>query len=226
MQSSSKRQMAQLSPENRTCVGHFFCFFLFRFSCFPVWPRQFFFFVFLVLRFFQRSPMFGVSKRKRDASEVECKKAKAQVGEKERELISLSGEWPIYNHPNGGTVKITPWGSLRQYVDLQTGEQVTRFEDVTFNDLSFASSATNSDNQIYELPQTPMSLNGLNSARSSPAIGDMRFSPSNEAEQYVVEGYRRGEAAEQLLFGPEQENYFGMMESEELSDVNNDSMVM
>lgn len=170
--------------------------------------------------------MFGVSKRKRDAPEFECKKSKAQVGEKERELISLSQEWPIYNHPNGGTVKITPWGSLRQYVDPQTGEQVTKFEDITFNDLSFALSATNTDNLFYELPLTPMSLNGSSSVRSSPALGDVMFSPTNEAEQYVVEGYRHGEAAVQPLFGPEQENYFGMVENEEFPDANNDSMVM
>lgn len=170
--------------------------------------------------------MFGVSKRKRDTSELESKRTKAQVGDRERQLISLSDEWPIYSHPNGGTVKITPWGSLRQYVDPQTGEQVTKFEDVTFNDLSFAQPPYHGDSQWYELPLTPMSLNGLSSVRSSPAIGDMRLSPSNEAEQYVVEGYRRGEAVEQPLFGPEQENYFGMVENEEFSDVNNDSMVM
>lgn len=177
--------------------------------------------------------MFSVSKRKRDAYDSECKKSKAQVGERERELISLSNEWPLYNHPDGGTVKITPWGSLRQYIDPETGELVTRFEDVTFSNYSFAMSPSNSDNQFYELPSTPMSLNATNSARSSPALGEqMRFSPSSEVEQYVVDGYRNhdsknisGQAVEQPLFGQEQENYFGMVENED-SDMNNDSMVM
>lgn len=177
------------------------------------------------------------NKRKREASEPDMKKSKAIVGEKEKELYSLSDEWPVYNHPEGGTIKITPWGSLRQYVDPQSGETVTSFEDASFSDLTFANSA---QNQYYELPSTPMSLNMSSSSRSSPVPEKMSFSPSCEAELYVVDGYRSGgpngcyqgannaagQTVGQQQFSQEQEHYFGMMEYEEFSDNNNDSMMV
>lgn len=161
-----------------------------------------------------------MNKRKREAPEPETKKTKAFVGERERELYSLLEEWPVYNHPEGGTVKITPWGSLRQYIDQNTGETVTKFEDCSFSELTFPT-------QQYELPSTPMSLNMSTSLRSSP-MPEKLFSPSSEAEQYVVDGYRDGAAAGQSghqQFCQEQEHYFGMMEQEEYEN-SNDSMVM
>lgn len=171
------------------------------------------------------------NKRKRDACEQDVKKFKNLLENDEKALYSLSDEWPMYNHPDGGTVKITPWGSLRQYVDGQSGETVTRFEDSSFADLSFASS------QCYDLPSTPMSLNATGSSRSSPTPENMMLSPSCEAELYVVDGYRaNGEHPAQEShstagqgvgqFSQEQEHYFGMMEAEEYSDGANDSMVM
>lgn len=151
------------------------------------------------------------AKRKREALEPEAKKTKAVMGDRERELVSLSLEWPIYNHPDGGTIKITPWGSLRQYTN-EAGEMVTKFEDVTFNDYSFAMSPSNSDNQYYDMPTTPMSLSV--SSRSSPV--------PCEAERYVMEGFSQAPPQ----FAQEQENYFGMEEQEEYSDTyNDDSMV-
>lgn len=180
-----------------------------------------------------------VNKRKREAPEPDMKKTKALVGEREKELYELSEEWPVYNHPEGGTVKITPWGSLRQYVDPQSGQNVTKFEDASFSDLSFANAA---HNQYYELPSTPMSLNMSSSSRSSPDPEKITFSPNCEAELYVVDGYRSGglgngpgavngannvagHAVGQQQFGQEQEHYFGMMEQEEFSDTT-DSMML
>lgn len=166
------------------------------------------------------------NKRKRDAPGEDTKKPKALIGEKERELLSQSSEWPLYNHPDGGTVKITPWGSLRQWVDPATGENRTKFEDASFLDLLFEMSPNNSNNQCYELPSTPMSLNPTSSSRSSPGPGDrFAFSPSSDAEQYVVDGYRGREHIGQQQFAQEQENYLGMDDHEEYSD-NNDSMMM
>ncbi|SGZ56919.1 CIC11C00000004856 [Sungouiella intermedia] len=188
-----------------------------------------------------------VNKRKRDASEPESKKTKALIGEKEKELYTLSEEWPVYNHPEGGTIKITPWGSLRQCVDAQTGETITKFEDASFSDLTFPAAnvgafgrqnwqsgqniAGAQGNPYYELPSTPMSLNMSGSSRSSPVPDKVSFSPSCEAELYVVDGYRysgfngaAGQAVGQQ-FSQEQENFFGMEEQEEFSD-NNDSMML
>lgn len=162
-----------------------------------------------------------VSKRKRD-TDSEQKKPKAAFGEKEREILSQANEWPIYNHPDGGTVKITPWGSLRQWIDPVTGKASTKFEDASFQELSFAMSPTNVNNQCYDLPSTPMSLNHSNSGRSSPANGDrFNFSPSNETELYVIEGY--GQQPQNRLgitqqYAQEQENFLGMEESEDYSD--------
>lgn len=34
--------------------------------------------------------------------------------------ITSEAEWPQFIHPEGGIIKITPWGTLRQYVDPVT----------------------------------------------------------------------------------------------------------
>lgn len=195
-----------------------------------------------------------VNKRKRDAPEPDSKKTKASLGDNEKELYSMSDEWPVYNHPEGGTFKITPWGILRLWVDAQTGETTTRFEDSSFSDLTFpttnygaVSSGNwqnghnghntvngNPPNTYYELPSTPMSLNMSGSSTSSPVPENMTFSPNCEAELYVVDGYRHvgfngaaGQTVGQTVgqqFSQEQENFFGMEEQEEFSD-NNDTMM-
>lgn len=54
-----------------------------------------------------------------------------------------SDEWPIYQHPQGGWVKFTPWGSVRMTINDQ-GETISKFEDVSFHDTSF------------DLPSTPI----------------------------------------------------------------------
>lgn len=161
-----------------------------------------------------------VAKRKRDA-EPEQKKPKAAFGEKEREILSQENEWPVYNHPDGGTVKITPWGSLRQWTDPVTGLTNTKFEDASFLDVSFEMSPNNVNNQCYELPTTPMSLTGPNSGRSSPHSGErFNFSPTNEAELYIVEGYGQPQTEQRPTqeYAQEQEHFLGMEESEDFSD--------
>lgn len=162
------------------------------------------------------------SKRKRDAESDTNKKA---LGEKQRELLAQTEEWPMYAHPDGGTVKMTPWGSLRQWTDPMTGLSHTKFEDASFLDLSFAMSAQNANLQCYDLPSTPMSMNAPSLARSSPSPMDrIHLSPSTEAEQYVIDGYLDKESIArqgngfgeyQPQFAQEQEHYFGMAEEEE-----------
>lgn len=163
------------------------------------------------------------SKRKRDEVEPDTKKVKNFINEKERQEYSSSNEWPIYNHPEGGIVKITPWGSVRQFVDAG-GNTVTKFEDINFQDISFVNSQTAN---VYDMPSTPVSMNQNVNSFSSPSTYDVdgiKLSPSDEAENYVINGYGRLQgngAQQQQQFQQEQENYFGM----EDHDLEYDDMV-
>lgn len=145
-------------------------------------------------------------KRKRDDVEVHQKKARG-AEEGDQQAYSTSEEWPVYSHPEGGIVKITPWGSLRQYQDVN-GNMVTKFEDMGFQDYAFA--PQNTAAPTYEFPTTPQSM-----CQSSPAPGlglahdKIELSPLDEAEGYVREGYGN---EEWQRYGQEQENYFGMNE--------------
>lgn len=149
-------------------------------------------------------------KRKREDAEEGQKKV-CNGGHGDKQLYTTLEEWPVYSHPEGGIVKITPWGSLRQFVD-QNGNQATRFEDKGFQDYAFAPQYSAGD--AYELPSTPQSMH-----QSSPdpvlVLGQhhrMGLSPLDEAETYVREGYG---ADEWQSYGQEQENYFGMQNDHE-----------
>lgn len=162
------------------------------------------------------------SKRKREEIEPDTKKVKNFIHEKESKEFSSSNEWPVYSHPDGGMVKITPWGCVRQYVDAG-GNTLTKFEDVNFQDISFANSHTAN---TYEMPSTPVSMNQTTNNYSSPTTYDadgIKLSPSDEAESYVINGYGnlQGNGVQQQQFGQEQENYFGM----EDHDLEYDDMV-
>lgn len=149
------------------------------------------------------------SKRKRDETEPDSKKVKNYINEKERQEFSTSNEWPVYSHPEGGMVKITPWGSLRQYVD-GNGATVTKFEDVNFQDISFGGAAVA---EVYEMPSTPQSLNQSNnnfSSLPSNMDSDIKLSPGDEAEHYVISGYEKHKSNNPNQFQQEHENYFGM----------------
>lgn len=160
--------------------------------------------------------MFQAGKRKCDALEAEIKRTKAILESEEAE------QWPVYVHPEGGTVKFSPWGSIREWVDPVTGQAGCKFEDTTFVNSTFDLTAPNPPlTQNYELPTTPLSLGGATPSRASPTPADrIHYSPSSEAEQYVVEGYgdagRKETSRDQYV--QEQENYFGMDEYEEYSD--------
>ena len=163
------------------------------------------------------------SKRKREEVEPDTKKVKNFINEKERQEFSSSNEWPVYNHPDGGIVKITPWGSVRQYMDA-CGITVTKFEDLYFQDISIANSHQTAN--VYEMPSTPVSMNQNSNNYSSPSMYDVdgiKLSPSDEAENYVINGYGRlqGNGAQQQQFQQEHENYFGM----EDHDLEYDEMV-
>lgn len=158
------------------------------------------------------------TKRKRDANVSDTKKTKNLLSEKERQEYATSNEWPVYNHPDGGTIKITPWGSLRQYQD-SNGQNVTKFEDLSFQDYSFEGSKLNN---IYEfMPNTPQSL----CQNGSPSPDRIKLSPGDEAEHYVINGYeevspisenKEGFINHEPYFSQEHENYFGMEQQDDV----------
>lgn len=157
-------------------------------------------------------------KRRRDDLEAETQKLKNYITENDKDnaVYSTSNEWPIYSHPEGGLVKITPWGSLRQFTNPETGELITKFEDSSFQDQSF-----NMANLVYEqmynvahnsmnvdtperaesqMPPTPQSIQQCKLSTPTP----VRMYPGDEVETYVLNGYDG--------FNQEHENYFGMQD--------------
>lgn len=123
--------------------------------------------------------------------------------------ITSEAEWPQFIHPEGGIIKITPWGTLRQYVDPVTQETITKFEDCSLEDYSFK---LENIERIYQTPNTPQSI-------YQKTGHTLRLSPSDDAEGYVIEGYREIQPLVEVLpqgnrgqecFQPEHENYFGM----------------
>lgn len=152
------------------------------------------------------------SKRKRDDDGEKKTKAMTPL-EREHSVVTSSNEWPVYNHPDGGTIKITPWGSLRQFVNPATGEQVTKFEDVSFSDYSFQPLQPS---PYYDMPTTPVSMSVSNRSSPVPQPHEMLVSPSCEVESYVINGYNFYRAPERSdQFSQEQENYLGMMDQDE-----------
>lgn len=145
---------------------------------------------------FQRTD-FG--KRRREDEDMDSKRARAVLEKEEAGL-----EWPVYNHPEGGIVKITPWGMLRQYRDAN-GHEVTRFEDKEFSELRFEP-----PEPTTQYPLTPQSLNYYNPLPTPQAksFGGFDLSPSNEVESYVMEGYQGMTPPQQ--YEQEHEHYFGM----------------
>lgn len=159
-----------------------------------------------------------MSKRRIDNTRDTKKK---NLDELTHQLYSTSNEWPVYNHPDGGIIKITPWGSIRQF-ELN-GEMITKFEDMSFTDYNFTPAIKNSKNPVsppshpqdQHLPQTPQSIQSL------------RLSPCDEAENYVMKGYQSlgsssspnvPSANDDFQFAREPEHYFGMMDDLELHE--------
>ncbi|ODV69741.1 hypothetical protein HYPBUDRAFT_159590 [Hyphopichia burtonii NRRL Y-1933] len=142
------------------------------------------------------------TKRKREDIEPDSKKTKNYINDEQKELYTTSNEWPVYQHPDGGIIKITPWGILRQVKDEKTGEYKTNFEDQSFGDVIFQ---LENSNEIYHnnIPTTPQSLY----QDKSPSDG-IKLSPSDEAELYVMDGYQ------QQQYQTEQEHYLGMEDEE------------
>lgn len=111
--------------------------------------------------------------------------------------VNISEEWPVYDHPQGGSVKITPWGCLRQCIDSTLGAQVTRFEDSSFSDYDFAfpvlpgpfpdicsrSLYSLYDDEMSDTTPTPRSIHCNQNCHS------IDISPSSEAEGYLREVY-------------------------------------
>ncbi|KAK6199254.1 uncharacterized protein RJT21DRAFT_121561 [Scheffersomyces amazonensis] len=154
---------------------------------------------------------FASSKRKRDEFDPDLKKVKNLINEQDKAEYTTSNEWPVYAHPEGGIVKITPWGSLRQFTNTETGQQIAKFEDVSFSDISFDTSNTD---DIYNpmntsLPSTPQSLynqNMTNPSNQCPTNTTNNYNASarhphhpqypvlsvdDEVESYVVDGYHQ-----------------------------------
>ena len=92
--------------------------------------------------------------------------------------------------------KITPWGTLRQFVDPKTNETITKFEDCSLEDYSFK---LESIEKLYQTPNTPQSIYhnaGQDNIIHTPHNGNRNLSgliisPESEVEGYVVDGYRQ-----------------------------------
>lgn len=150
------------------------------------------------------------AKRSRDEPVIDIKKQRPSL-----DSIVKSDEWPVYAHPQGGAVKITPWGCLRQYTDPVSGQPITKFEDSTFSKYAFETPASPiasrssplpqdmyDDIVMSDLPPTPQSIH-----YAPHATTNLELSPSSEAEGYLRDGYSD--------FHQEQEHYFGMGNDEE-----------
>lgn len=166
-----------------------------------------------------------MNKRKIEYSNSNKKK---NIDEVTQKLYSSSNDWPVYSHPSGGIIKITPWGSIRQF-ELN-GEMVTKFEDMAFSDYNFtpaicntktlntmtSNSSLNSSNVVNQqaqaseatyndLPQTPQSIQSV------------RLSPREEAENYVLRGYENDQFQYNNgnnQYTKEPEHYFGMIDDD------------
>ncbi|CCG25033.1 hypothetical protein CORT_0G03570 [Candida orthopsilosis Co 90-125] len=161
------------------------------------------------------------NKRRNDDFEINQQRFKNMTQE---EAINSTTEWPQFIHPDGGIVKISPWGSIREYIDPKTNETVTKFEDCNFEEYSFKSETVE---KLYQTPDTPQSLyhrptNQSHDNGTATTTANSRFtlSPSNEVEGYVVDGYGRHQNDDDVSFSSandvthqyqvEQENYFGI----------------
>lgn len=179
------------------------------------------------------------SKRRHTEADQDTKKVRTDL---EQQVYSSSDEWPVYNHPEGGIVKMTPWGSLRQYVNPLNGQMMTKFEDKNFQDHTFNQ---NAEQLSLYVPSTPQSMCPTSSDSPSPAE-HLKLSPSHEVEHYVMDGYQQQQQQQQQLyqypqqfpqepvhqkgqgreFQTEHENYFGMGNSEEEADYDNEDHMM
>ena len=127
--------------------------------------------------------MYEVRKRKIESENAETKRARALLDSDEGD------NWPVYVHPQGGTVKFSPWGSIREWIDPVTGQAGCKFEDTAFVNSMFDLSAPLPTPVAFELPTPPMSLDGT-PVRGPPSPAEKsHYSPSSDAEQYMVEGY-------------------------------------
>ncbi|EGW29943.1 uncharacterized protein SPAPADRAFT_144303 [Spathaspora passalidarum NRRL Y-27907] len=170
------------------------------------------------------------TKRGREDFEPDTKKIKNYINQQSHQEITESNEWPQFAHPEGGIVKITPWGSLRQFVDPISGESITKFEDMSFEDYTFKASNvediyTVKHQEPPSMPSTPQSLYQTHSYQPNTRFAShnmpggnspLRLSPECEAEGYLRDGYRGQQAQQQ--FEQEHENYFGMHDQQEEFD--------
>ncbi|RLV92953.1 hypothetical protein JA1_002899 [Spathaspora sp. JA1] len=188
------------------------------------------------------------TKRGRDDFESDTKKVKNFINQQSHQEITESNEWPQFAHPEGGIIKITPWGSLRQFVDPISGESITKFEDMSFEDYTFQASNVEDiysvqQSQQPSMPSTPQSLYQTHSYQQNTRFAShnmpgsnspLRLSPECEAEGYLRDGYhgvRQPQSSaqqtpspevqgkqQQQQFEQEHENYFGMHEHQEEFD--------
>lgn len=170
-----------------------------------------------------------MNKRKIEYSNSNKKK---NIDEVTQKLYSTSNEWPVYSHPNGGIIKITPWGSIRQF-ELN-GEMITKFEDMAFSDYNFTpaisntknlntmtsnsslNSSLNSNNVVSQTIQTTQpTYNDL--PQTPQSIQSIKLSPSEEAENYVMKGYENDQFQynhNNNQYTKEPEHYFGMIDDD------------
>jgi hypothetical protein len=153
-----------------------------------------------------------MDKRKLDEDEVPQKKF---INEKDQQLYSTSDEWPIYYHPQGGYIKITPWGSLRITTN-DNGEIIQKFQDCSFDELEWNFPEPQPQQQFQQQPHSQPQL------PSTPQSINITLSPDTDAENYVIDGFKNAHSQfgahpnNDIPTFTEHENYFGMNDDIEM----------
>ncbi|KAG7195044.1 uncharacterized protein KQ657_004158 [Scheffersomyces spartinae] len=117
------------------------------------------------------------SKRRFDDEEVTNKKTRPEILDEVKLKITTSNEWPVYAHPQGGSIKLTPWGTLRTYLK-DDGEEVVKFEDTSFSEYSYID-----DNNDTDTPRPPPTANlndgGADSDTAMPSTPQSLYGNAN-----------------------------------------------
>ncbi|ODV64560.1 uncharacterized protein ASCRUDRAFT_74160 [Ascoidea rubescens DSM 1968] len=106
-----------------------------------------------------------------------------------------SNDWPVYQHPYGGTIQYTSFGNVRTQFDPQNNLEISSFDNETdLNTFSTAAGPQPASHSplLSNSNSVPTPKFGLLTPKSSRlSLNNSDFnSPSNEVESYLLDGYR------------------------------------